>query len=256
MSAANTMSKILLALLIINLIVSAVALSYIGTVLTNLSNTMGAYVATISEMQKRLSSLEETVKPKPVILGTTDKITVLDPAKCYDFYTWEVFNNIGEGLLKYKPGTTEIVPGIAKSYEVKENGKVYIFHLRPGLKFTDGEPLDAAAVKYSIDRVMRLGLDPSWLVSAFVEKVEVVDKLTVKFILKKPVSYFPALVATVPYFPVSPKSYPANKTAEPLVGHYGPYKIKRWIRDVELVLEANPDYYLSLIHISEPTRPY
>ena len=263
MSAANTMSKILLALLIINLIVSAAALSYmvslagvsdriseivtaeknLAAALTNLSKTMGAYRATISEIQKRISSLEETVKPKPIILGTTDKITVLDPAKCYDFYTWEVFNNIGEGLLKYKPGTTEIVPGIAKSYEVRENGKVYIFHLRPGLKFTDGEPLDAAAVKYSIDRVMRLGLDPSWLVSAFVEKVEVVDKLTVKFILKKPVSYFPALVATVPYFPVSPKSYPANKTAEPLVGHYGPYKIKRWIRDVELVLEANPDYY-------------
>jgi len=108
------MSKILLALLIINLIVSAAALSYmvslagvsakiseivtaeknLAAALTNLSKTMGAYRATISEIQKRISSLEETVKPKPIILGTTDKITVLDPAKCYDFYIWEVFNNI------------------------------------------------------------------------------------------------------------------------------------------------------------------
>ena len=270
MSAANTINKVLLVLLIINLIVSAASLSYIASVsnisskldelsskvselataetnlakaLTEMSKTLGTYGETISEIQERLSGLEETVKPKPIILGTTDKITVLDPAKCYDFYTWEIFNNIGEGLLKYKPGTTEIVPGIAESYEVSEDGKVYTFHLRPGLKFTDGAPLDASAVKYSIDRVMKLGLDPSWLVSAFVEKVEVVDELTVKFILKKPVSYFPSLVATVPYFPVSPKSYPADKTAEPLVGHYGPYKIKKWIRDVELVLEANPDYY-------------
>jgi len=270
MSAANTINKVLLVLLIINLIVSAASLSYIASVsnisskldelsskvselataetnlakaLTEMSKTLGTYGETISEIQERLSGLEETVKPKPIILGTTDKITVLDPAKCYDFYTWEIFNNIGEGLLKYKPGTTEIVPGIAESYEVSEDGKVYTFHLRPGLKFTDGAPLDASAVKYSIDRVMKLGLDPSWLVSAFVEKVEVVDELTVKFILKKPISYFPSLVATVPYFPVSPKSYPADKTAEPLVGHYGPYKIKKWVRDVELVLEANPDYY-------------
>lgn len=270
LSAANTINKVLLVLLIINLVVSAASLSYIASIsnmsskldelsskvselttaetnlakaLTGMSKTLGTYGETISEIQERLSGLEETVKPKPIILGTTDKITVLDPAKCYDFYTWEIFNNIGEGLLKYKPGTTEIVPGIAESYEVSENGKVYTFHLRPGLKFTDGTPLDASAVKYSIDRVMKLGLDPSWLVSAFVEKVEVVDELTVKFILKKPISYFPSLVATVPYFPVSPKSYPADKTAEPLVGHYGPYKIKKWIRDVELVLEANPDYY-------------
>ena len=182
-------------------------------------------------------------KPKPIVLGTTDKITVLDPAKTYDFYTWEVFQNISEGLLKYKPGTSILEPGIAESYEVSSDGLEYTFKLRKGLKFTDGEPLNAAAVKYSIDRVMKLALDPSWLVSAFVDRVEVVDPYTVKFILKNPVSFFPSLVATTPYFPVSPKSFPEDKVAEPTVGHYGPYKIKKWVRDVELVLEANPDYY-------------
>lgn len=180
---------------------------------------------------------------KPVVLGTTDKITVLDPAKTYDFYTWEVFNNIGEGLLKYKPGTTELMPGIAKSYEVSSDGLEYTFKLREGLKFTDGAPLDAAAVKWSIERVMNLDLDPSWLVSAFVDRVEVVDTYTVKFILKEPVSFFPSLVATTPYIPISPKSFPEDKVAEPVKGHYGPYKIRKWTRDVELVLEANPDYY-------------
>jgi len=181
--------------------------------------------------------------PKALIIGTTDKITVLDPAKAYDFYTWEVFNNIGEGLLKYKPGTTELEPGIAESYSISSDGLEYTFKLREGLKFTDGTPLNATAVKWSIDRVMRLKLDPSWLVTAFVDRVEVVDTYTVKFVLKRPISYFPSLVATVPYFPVSPNSYPADKTGEPTVGHYGPYKIKSWTRDVELVLEANPDYY-------------
>jgi len=270
MSSANTMGKILLVLLIVNLVFSAGVLGYMTSLtglpakmdqlssrtselaaaegdlakaIGDLSDAIGVYGETIAAIQERLSALEEAVKPKPVILGTTDKITVLDPAKCYDFYTWEIFNNIGEGLLKYKPGTTELQEGIAESYEVSADGREYTFTLRRGMKFTDGEPLDAAAIKYSIDRVMSLDLDPSWLVSAFVERVDVIDSLTVKFVLKKAVSYFPALAATPPYFPLSSKAYPADRTAEPTAGHYGPYKIKRWIRDVELILETNTDYY-------------
>jgi len=182
--------------------------------------------------------------PKALTMGTTDKITVLDPAKCYDFYTFEIFNNIGEGLLKIKPGTTEVEPGIAESYTVSADGLEYTFTLREGMKFTDGEPLDAAAVKWSVDRVMRLDLDPSWLVSAFVNRTEVVDTLKIRFVLHEPVFFFPLILAlNPPYYPVSSKSYPANEVAQPTVGHYGPYRIKSWTRDVELVLEANPDYY-------------
>ena len=178
-----------------------------------------------------------------ITIGTTATITVLDPAVAYLMFDWEIFNNIGEGLLKYKPGTTDLISGIAKNYTISPDGLNYTFNLREGMYFTDGEPLDAAAVKWSIDRVAYLNLDPSRLVSDFVDSVEVVNNLTVKFILKKAASFFPALVTTTPYFPVSSKSYPANETAEPTVGHYGPYKIKSWTRDAELVLEANPNYY-------------
>ncbi|MBS7611467.1 peptide ABC transporter substrate-binding protein [Candidatus Bathyarchaeota archaeon] len=250
MSSATTLEKILVVLMLLTLIVSIATLSYIATLSTTISeirSTEESIRASMEELARtlgeRIEALEEVVKPKPIIMGTTDKITVLDPAKAYDFYTWEVFNNIGEGLLKYKPGTTELEPGIAESYDVSPDGRVYTFKLREGLKFTDGTDLDASAVKYSIERVMRLGLDPSWLVSAFVDAVEVVDTYTVRFILKKAVSYFPALVATPPYFPVSPNSYPSDAVAEPTVGHYGPYRIKSWVRDVELILESNPGYY-------------
>ncbi len=196
----------------------------------------------VADLTARIAVIEEGLKPKPVILGTTDKITVLDPAKTYDFYTWEVFNNIGEGLMKYKPGTTELEFGIAENYTVSPDGLNYTFKLMEGMKFSDGEPLDAAAVKWSIDRVMSLDLDPAVLVSAYVDHVDVLDTLTVSFILKMPVAFFLAATATTPYLPVSSESFPVDATAEPLVGHYGPYKIKSWTRDVELVLEANPDY--------------
>ncbi len=50
-----------------------------------------------------------------IVIGVTDKVTDLDPANAYDFYTWEVLNNIMEGLVKYKPGTLEIEPALAES---------------------------------------------------------------------------------------------------------------------------------------------
>jgi len=194
-------------------------------------------------VEKKAPAPEKKVEEKPLIIGTTDKITVLDPAKSYDFYTWEVFNNIGEGLLRYKPGTTDIEPGLAESYTVSEDGLVYTFKLRKGLKFTDGTPFNASVVKWSIERVLRLNADPSWLVESFIDSVNVVHEYTVQIKLKKPVSYFPALLALdPPYYPVSPKAYPANEIKDSTVG-IGPYKVVKWVRDQELILEANPDYY-------------
>ena len=191
-----------------------------------------------------------TVTPKKVsfateriVIGVTDKITDLDPANAYDFFTWEVLSNIMEGLVKYKPGTAEIVPALATSWEVKEDGKVWIFHLRKDARFCDGRPVTAYDVVRSIKRVMKLKGDPSWLVTEFVEDVKALDKYTVEFILKKPASFFLALLATPPYFPVHP-NYPDDKiVSDATWGGAGPYCIKEWRRDEILVLEANPYYY-------------
>jgi peptide/nickel transport system substrate-binding protein len=188
-----------------------------------------------------------------VIIGTTDKITDLDNARTYDFYTWEVLLNINDGLLRVEPATLKIVPGLAdpsfgggKGYEISSDGLVYTFKLRPNVKFTNGEPVDAAAVKYGIDRVVRIhdpqGVD--WLVTSFVQSVEVVDPLTVKITLTGAVSYFPSIVAGTPvYYAVDAKTYPADTVnPEGRVG-YGPYMISKWERDVELDLAANPGWY-------------
>ena len=149
-----------------------------------------------------------------LVYGTTEKVTDMDPANAYDFHTWEIFYNIYQGLLGYPPGKTNLVPGLAESYEVVDDGKGYIFKLKEGVKFSDGTPFDAKAVKWSIDRVIRIKGDPSWLVTDFVDRVEVLDKYQVKFILKNPVAFFPSLVATVPYYPVNPNIYPADKIVQ------------------------------------------
>ncbi len=181
--------------------------------------------------------------PKTIVIGVTDKVTDLDPSNAYDFFTWEVMNNVMGGLYRYKPGTTELEPYLAKSYEVQEGGKVYVFHLREDLKFADGTPCKAQDVVRSIKRVMEISGDPSWLVTDFVENVEAVDDYTVKFTLSTPISYFLSLVATPPYFPAHPAYKPNEIDSDQTAGGVGPYKITKWVRDQELILEANPNFF-------------
>ena len=189
-------------------------------------------------------------EPTTLVYGTTEKITDVDPANAYDFHTWEIFQNINRGLLSYRPGTTELIPGLAESYSVSDSGDVYTFHLRQGINFSDGTPFDANVVKWSIDRVMRIAGDPSWLVTDFVESVDVVDDYTVRFNLFGPVGFFPSLVASVPYMPVNPNIYPpdsfVNDPSELVGGELvglGPYRVVSFKRDEEIVLDANPEYY-------------
>ena len=182
-------------------------------------------------------------EPTTLVYGTTEKITDVDPANAYDFHTWEIFQNINRGLLSYRPGTTELIPGLAESYSVSDSGDVYTFHLRQGINFSDGTPFDANVVKWSIDRVMRIAGDPSWLVTDFVESVDVVDDYTVRFNLFGPVGFFPSLVASVPYMPVNPNIYPpdsfVNDPSELVGGELvglGPYRVVSFKRDEEIVL--------------------
>lgn len=186
-------------------------------------------------------------RAKPLVIGTTDKLSGdIDPAEAYDYHTWEIFYNISRGLLFYKPGTTELEPALAEEMpSVSPDGREYTFKLRKGIQFSDGTPFNAEVMKYSIERVMKIQGDPSWLVADFVKEVQVVDEYTVKFILKNALGYFPALVASVPYYPVSPGVYPMDKIVpQPEnIPCIGPYVVKGLTRDVEVVLEANPYYY-------------
>ena len=85
---------------------------------------------------------------RTLVVGTTDKLSVFDPADVYDFHAWEIWHNIGDGLLNNTPGTAgKVEPGLAEKYDVSADGKEYTFHLRKGVKFPDGTPFNADAVK-------------------------------------------------------------------------------------------------------------
>ena len=113
-----------------------------------------------------------------MVIGTTDNATNLDPAEAYDFHTWELFYNVYQGLMGYDPATGAVVPHLAESYSANAAGDVYTVKLKRGLKFTDGTPFRADAVKWSVDRSAALQGDPSWLVTSYVKSVAVVDDYT------------------------------------------------------------------------------
>ena len=76
----------------------------------------------------------------------------LDPALADDGESTKINTNIYEGLVKYADDSTEIVPCLAESWDVSDDGLSYTFHLRQGVKFHDGTDFNAEAVKINYDR--------------------------------------------------------------------------------------------------------
>jgi len=83
-----------------------------------------------------------------------DDVSTLDPAIGYDWQNWSMIKSLFDGLMDYKPGTTELVPDLAESYEISDDGLTYTFKLRQVVKFHNGRELTAADVKYSLERLV------------------------------------------------------------------------------------------------------
>ncbi|MBX6342500.1 MAG: glutathione ABC transporter substrate-binding protein GsiB, partial [Thermomicrobiaceae bacterium] len=124
--------------------------------------------------------------------------------------------------------------------------KEFTFRLKKGIKFHDGEPFNADAVKQSFDRVLAADakLKRHGYFSAAIDHVEVIDEGTVKLVAKYP---FAAMVATIAHpaggivSPAAVKKYGADFGTHP-VGT-GPYKFVEWVRGDHITLEANQDYW-------------
>jgi len=101
---------------------------------------------------------QETLDPKAqsgggIVVTYKDDVATLDPAIGYDWQNWSMIKSLFDGLMDYAPGTTELRPGLAESYDVSEDGMTFTFHLRTGVKFHNGREMTADDVKYSLDRV-------------------------------------------------------------------------------------------------------
>jgi peptide/nickel transport system substrate-binding protein len=194
---------------------------------------------------------EATKEPMVIVIGTTDKPAVLDPADCYGFPGWEFTHQIADGLLNNVPGTSgDLELGLAADWPtISDDGLEYTFKLREGVTFPDGTPFNADAVVFSIqDRVIEmektLAGEVAFLVSAYIDHVEKVDDYTVKFVLPAPVGFFPQLVATNPYKIVNPNTWSTEEyQPDNYSGGIGRYVCTSWKRDEEAIFERNETYY-------------
>ena len=85
-----------------------------------------------------------------VTITFKDDLATLDPAIGYDWQNWSIIKSIFSGLMDYEPGTTKLMPDLAESYTISDDGLTYTFKLRSGLKFHNGRAVTSADVKYSI----------------------------------------------------------------------------------------------------------
>ncbi len=89
-----------------------------------------------------------------ITIAFKDDLSTLDPAIGYDFQDWAVIRSIFSGLMDYVPGTTTLRPMLAASYNLSADGLTYRFALRPGVVFSNGRPLVAGDIVYSLTRTL------------------------------------------------------------------------------------------------------
>jgi peptide/nickel transport system substrate-binding protein len=187
-----------------------------------------------------------------LVVGLVAEPVNLDPAQVTDLNSNRVGRRIAETLVTFPDESTQIVPGLAESWAVSKDGLRYTFKLRKGVSFHDGTPLDAEAVKFSIDRQVnpehpfnKLGKYPfANFFFGNIKAVEVVDPLTVEFVLKEPRASFLAVLTAGAASIVSPtavRKYGQDYALTP-VGT-GPFKYASWERGQRVVLEKNPSYW-------------
>jgi oligopeptide transport system substrate-binding protein len=202
--------------------------------------------------------------------------TTFDPAMVEDGTTIDVLQNLFEGLVQWSP-ENKIVPCLAKSWDVSKDGLTYTFHLRPGVKFQDGNPVTAQDVYYSFHR----SLDPaqksepapiymSDIVGAAelnkgqtkdLKGVKVIDPMTVAITITKPKAYW---IYTLTY----PTDYIISKaegdktpgvqmSAETIAlgAGTGPFRLQAYAPDSKVTMTANTAYWDGAPKVAGIERP-
>ena len=194
-----------------------------------------------------------------VVVTFKDDLATLDPAVGYDWQNWSIIKSIFSGLMDYKPGTTELMPDLAESYTIADDGLTYTFTLRPNLKFHNGRAVTAADVKYSIERAvnpktqcpgagyfsMIKGYDDAAAgKTTDISGIKTPDDKTVVFTLNHPDATFLHIMA-INFAFVVPKEEVAKYGAD--FGHHpvgtGAFQFGEWELGQKLVLNRFKDYH-------------
>lgn len=175
-----------------------------------------------------------------------------------------------DGLVSSRPDNGEVIPKLAKSFEISPDGKTYTFYLRHGITWSDGKPILADDVVFTWNKILLAGLGntstrDSVVIDGQLPKVEKVDDYTVKFITIKPFAPFLRILSA----PIAPKHIFESvvkkgpkyfdsfwSTTSPPKDFIisGPFKLKEYLAAQRVVFERNPNYYE--INLKDEKLPY
>jgi peptide/nickel transport system substrate-binding protein len=176
-------------------------------------------------------------------VGLAEDPDILDPTLARTYVGRIVFSAVCDKLFDIDE-KLNIVPQLALSHETSADAKEMTIKLRPGVKFQDGEPLDAEAAKFSIERHMNFPGSFRKSELASVDHVELVDPLTIKLVLKTPFAPLLSQLTDRAGMMVSPK---AAKEAGDKFGLHpvcaGPYKFVERVQQDRMVFEKFVDYW-------------
>jgi peptide/nickel transport system substrate-binding protein len=187
-------------------------------------------------------------------------ISNMDPAQIHDVESAIVATQVYQGLVKFKPDSVEVEPDLAESYDVTTDGLRWTFRLRKGVRFHDGTPFDAEAVRFSVTRQMDahhpfhvagkmryanlMFGDRSSTETELVRDVSAPDEHTVVFTLARRYMPFAKNLAMTPAAIVSPLAARiAGGDFNTTMSGTGPFRLKSYRADQSAVVERNPDYW-------------
>ncbi len=222
--------------------------NFLKRILTTVFFTMGIILVFTN------SSCGNTNKEQVLVLARSGDAVGLDPARETDGESFMPTSEIFEGLVAFKPGTTEVEPALAESWTISEDGLTYIFTLRENVMFHDGSAFNADAVVFNFMRqkdennpYYQYGPYKYWLNMNFhkiVDEVKALDEYTVQITLTKPNSPFLSSLGMNFMAMVSPTSIEQYKedTKNNPVGT-GPFMFVSWVKGDAITLKANPNYW-------------
>ena len=186
-----------------------------------------------------------------MIVGTQLEPPVLDPTANPAAAISEVlYCNVYEGLVRFAADGS-VRPMLALSWDVSGDGLSYVFHLKSGVRFHDGTAFDAAAAKFSLDRILAPdSVNPQRSRLRAIRAVEVVDPLTLRLLLSRRSGGLLQSLAFGSAVMVSQKSS-LNNSLHPI--GTGPFRFLRWRRGDSITLERNPEYQGASAALSQVT---
>jgi peptide/nickel transport system substrate-binding protein len=190
-----------------------------------------------------LSAAAPVLAQSTLRVGLAEDPDVLDPARARTYVGRIVFASLCDKLYDIDD-KLNLVPQLALSHTVSADGKTVTMKLRPGVKFHDGESMDAAAVKFTLDRNLTMQGSFRRAEIQQIDKVEVVDPLTVRMVLKTPFAPLISQLTDRAGMVVSPKAVNAMGDkfgTAPVCA--GPYKFVERVAQDRIVVERFADYW-------------